>query len=120
MPVRSGYGPSVSDGVTTHVELVPPLVLLLVFVVALGDVGDDVHAIAPAAPAVSAVSRSRRPSFFPVLIAIVLSHLSRLGLRRPYAIAMPRTRPKTLSKSRRTRRSRPRRMAKLTPRRSSA
>jgi len=49
MPVRSGYGPAVSDGDTAQLDevVVPPVAELEVVVV--GAVGDDPHAAANAA-----------------------------------------------------------------------
>src|SRR5204862_5368701 len=66
IPVRSGYGPSVSDGVMAHVDdPVPVVVVVAALVVVLGLVDDDAHAEVNAAPtpAPSAASSSRRSSF---------------------------------------------------------
>src|SRR6187455_64884 len=79
MPVRSGYGPSVSDGATAHAaDDVPPAVV----VPPLDDAddgadGDDAPQPANAAPtpAPRTAGASRRRIFF---VAMVFSHLTKL------------------------------------------
>jgi len=69
MPVLSGYGPSVSEGVTAQVVDDVPVVVdaveLLVLLVGL--VGDDPHAANAAPnPALSTASSSRRCNTFDI------------------------------------------------------
>jgi hypothetical protein len=79
----SGYGPAVSDGVTAHVPVVPPLVVVDVLVLD-GLVGDvEPQAFENAAPTLtSAPSAWRRLTRFVSFIVLSLSRKSHnSGLR---------------------------------------
>jgi hypothetical protein len=62
IPVRSGYGPAVSSGVTTQFEadIEPPVAVALEVVVELPLTGDDEQPARSAEPARPSVSSSRR------------------------------------------------------------
>jgi hypothetical protein len=67
IPVLSGYGPSVSDGVAAQlaVEDVPPPVVVVVVVVELGVVGVEPQPARTApTPALNTASTSRRVDYF--------------------------------------------------------
>jgi hypothetical protein len=69
IPVLSGYGPSVSEGVTAQlVDVVPPVVVVEVLVLVLGLAGEDDPQPASAAPnpALSTASNSRRCNTFDI------------------------------------------------------